>query len=685
MSKSSSRIAAQLRQAFASTSLEQVAADGVVTPDAPADAPTAAELESGGQVIETPVEPASAPEVPAIVEAAAVIDPIPDATPADAPVANAADAAAVVEEAAVVEDAPVTDVVVTEEGIAGAVVGGLVGAATLSPIGVAAGAAAGHFIQKGLSKTDAEKAAEKAAVVSKEGEGDEVIVSDATLEPVVDEAPAVLETPVADAIVADAPAADIIVADAAVVDAPVADAVVETPIADATIAVDGATADEVIDTVPADAAAPEAVIEEAPLSDAVTDAEAPALVLPESEGSDVQLIEAEEEVETAQDAVAEMTAVAEGLEAIAASMEATINDGGLTLQAAEFCGLAVESHLSRIGIDQPVMLSLENFGGATARARATTASLEGIQETIAKIWAAIKATIIKLTAFIKSFLAQVLASSNRMRAAAMKTQEAAEARKTYKRDEKARIDLSVLGQKLAIGTRVDVSDLSNVAAVLTDALSHDDEASAELQADYEIIKTFASKKMEGGSSAFINAVSKEMGKRKPKPKRAFMLSFTEGSTEGFKTEVLPGNVVLSFQHEVADENGDQTSVSAFLRNYFGGWRTVRDTVESKLPEKFEAPVLLVRDVQEICKVSLEIADLAEKAEKQARADSLSFADLKIVDDASEEQKRFIAQLISQFSKRVALSNQATAKVAGYAVQTAGAYLQYAQKSLAHYA
>jgi hypothetical protein len=126
--------------------------------------------------------------------------------------------------------------------------------------------------------------------------------------------------------------------------------------------------------------------------------------------------EAFSESEQAGDDQGELEEISDGLESIFVSMEAAMQDGGLNPQAALFMQHAVGSYTSRLGLKvSAVTPSLESFGGASGQAAATTISMEGIKETIKKIWQAIKNAVAKAIAAVKNFFAKIFGGAKKLK------------------------------------------------------------------------------------------------------------------------------------------------------------------------------------------------------------------------------------------------------------------------------
>lgn len=106
----------------------------------------------------------------------------------------------------------------------------------------------------------------------------------------------------------------------------------------------------------------------------------------------------------------------EGLEQVHASMEASLQEGGLDPIAADLARLAVAGQTERLGLEvDDVMPSLESFGGDSGKQSATTVSMEAVTDTLKKIWNAIKAAVEKAIKAVTDFFSRVFNGVNKMR------------------------------------------------------------------------------------------------------------------------------------------------------------------------------------------------------------------------------------------------------------------------------
>ncbi len=494
-------------------------------------------------------------------------------------------------------------------------------------------------LRKELTKKTAELQAlvkvQQKKIITQEAFDDETAISD----DVVAAAPAEGEAVV---VVTDEPAA--IIAEAA------ADAAAE----------EGAA-------VVAEVPAAEIPVEAAPVEAAVVE-EAPALADPDSlEAGLSEVREIEAETDTATEAAGELEAVAAGLESIYASMKESMEGGGLTHQAAEFMHIAVESYSARLGMsDVAIVPSLESFGGMTARTESTRVSMENIEKVVAKIWEALKAQLAKIKAFVIKFLKQVMSAANRLRARAEQVGETAKGKKGPAKANT--VAIGPAAARIAVGHDVSARDIAKVAQVLEDAMTYDAGYEAVLEAAYHSLQSVS----QGKGQLVIKPYEV--------PRKAFKNKIAGGEADGWSTDVLPGNVRLSFQrYKKTGEVGLDFLADAV------GYHTTRIHDGTELPEDFQARTLSLTEISGIVKAALEIAELADKAARQRDLEkAFTKVDFTVSEDVDAAVAAELKAGMRNFTKAVSLANQATSKTAAYALQTAGAYLVYAQKSLEQY-
>ncbi len=135
--------------------------------------------------------------------------------------------------------------------------------------------------------------------------------------------------------------------------------------------------------------------------------------------------EVETGADSAEAAVAEVTAVSSDIEAatgdidsaaadadtldtIAEKVEATEETGGLSPEAAEVVEVAVEAIYARLGIRSNPIPALEGFSDVKKRVRTTHIAVEDWKETVKKIWQAIINAFKKVYDFVVSFVKGIM-------------------------------------------------------------------------------------------------------------------------------------------------------------------------------------------------------------------------------------------------------------------------------------
>lgn len=139
--------------------------------------------------------------------------------------------------------------------------------------------------------------------------------------------------------------------------------------------------------------------------------------------------EVSEMADTADEAVTAIEELADVAEVMSDSVE---GDGeGLTEDAAEIAEVAVEAICARLGYKpaKKPMPSMEAFGSTSSRVEATKYALEGVAETVRKIWEAIKGFFNRIWEAIKGLWNRLFDASAKVAARAKKLEEKAAAAK----------------------------------------------------------------------------------------------------------------------------------------------------------------------------------------------------------------------------------------------------------------
>lgn len=655
------RLSALLSQHVTTTGLESDATPA----DAAAEIPAAD--EASPVVEEAPASEETVTETPAapteeITETAAPATE--DATPADdagvivASGDNAApvDEAAAPAEAATVEEAAVAAAIPTEEVV--------VETAAELPSDVPADAVVEQAPSTESQQQDDELAALKARVaeleakllaptVSNEGEGDEVIAA----------------TPEQDAAQGEAEAAVDAQAEAAAAaeEAPIAEepAVAETPVEaapveEATAPVEAAPTEEVAEVAPAveSPSYEEVAVDDSDLNEALADQ-----------------AEAEGEVKEVEETHDQLKRAADSLESIALSMESALNDGGLHPQAAKFMQIAVESQLNAIGVEQPVIPSLESFGGMSARMRATQVSLEGIKETIAKVWEQIVAILKKLRDAAIAFFKRVFTSVGRLR----DYLEALEKKLETTGDKTSTIELVVpaaLANRLAIGEKLPrdlAGAIEDIVAVALDSTEFDKEVAEQLKKDHDAV-------VDAVATGDAEAAVKVLKNFARVPKSFKKSTSEEGNFFGkhvdvdtYSTKELAGNATIHLGVYSIELAG--TQITAF--------GTATERGEAAFDDAVKMPMLSKSDIKKIIAASKQacvaVGAMEHIADGEFKAAEATNADLKVGENASQ-----MNALLAAYRQRGKVLMQLSQRIAGHAVATAGAAAKVAHMAVEQY-
>jgi hypothetical protein len=139
-------------------------------------------------------------------------------------------------------------------------------------------------------------------------------------------------------------------------------------------------------------------------------------VIPAADSAETSLLETAEagaEVTGTLDDIASAQADGDSLGAIAETMEATEETGGLDPVAAEVAEVAVESICNRLGVTRR-KYALESFSSKDKRVAATRYAVEEIKDVLKRIWDAIVAAFGKVKEFLKNFFKALFDSNEKL-------------------------------------------------------------------------------------------------------------------------------------------------------------------------------------------------------------------------------------------------------------------------------
>ena len=140
-------------------------------------------------------------------------------------------------------------------------------------------------------------------------------------------------------------------------------------------------------------------------------------VIPAADSAETSLLETAEagaEVTGTLDDIESATGDADSLSAIADTMEATEETGGLDPVAAQVAEVAVESICARLGVQRRRPYAMESFGDKNRRVGATRYAVEEIKDVLKRVWDAIVAAFGKVKEFLKNFFKALFDSNEKL-------------------------------------------------------------------------------------------------------------------------------------------------------------------------------------------------------------------------------------------------------------------------------
>lgn len=293
--------------------------------------------------------------------------------------------------------------------------------------------------------------------------------------------------------------------------------------------------------------------------------------------------EAEGEFEEQGDNVEELGEISEGLEGILISMESAMQDGGLNPQAALFMQHAVQAHVGRLGLEaSDVTPSMESFGGASGQAAATTISMEGIGETLKKIWMAIKNAVSKAIQAIKNFFSKIFGGVGKLKSRHEALKKAVKEIKEEKGDKIKVPNANTLRYK-------GKADMGSILAGLNATLSV---GGAEIKAMVDAAQDFYDARVPRLlDRAETNDFAREELQKA-------LTESTEGVVKVFEksagvSQVMSGDAVLRVEGTKSIEKGSDSNIAApkLVKGY--GFKAIDDAgTEISAPSKAELQKVL---------------------------------------------------------------------------------------------
>jgi hypothetical protein len=191
----------------------------------------------------------------------------------------------------------------------------------------------------------------------------------------------------------------------------------------------------------------------------------------------LEINEGAEEVQQADEVVEVLEDAEESMEALAASLEAHIAEGGMSPQTARTHNVAMSIALRGLPINvDRVTVSSESFGGHGDKLSASMEALEGVKETLKKLWEGIKNAIKNAWAAVTNFVATLRKSAPVIAAAAAKLKVRAEALKGAKLKGDGKMDAVAAAKAFHVGGKFD-GDVAGALRKIENGVSGVDKSS----------------------------------------------------------------------------------------------------------------------------------------------------------------------------------------------------------------
>ena len=386
------------------------------------------------------------------------------------------------------------------------------------------------------------------------------------------------------------------------------------------------------------------------------------------ESATLSIEEAGHQVEMAGYEHEELESAATSLEGICTAIETSMesDEAGLTQSAAKGYSLAVQAVLGD-ALPNPVA-SMESFGGDTERRQATELSLESIQDTIKKIWEAIKRTVQKVISAVSDFFSKLFGGVEK---AKKKAQELKGKVKDLKNASPKEDKFKAGGlSRVAIGGEVNKKVLMDGAAELM-ALSEFSSDAASTYGDYlqAVTDFFRAKKDQ------LDLVTKAVVELNDDFRKKDIL---EKETE------LPGGKIIMAKGDEKKEDKLPSLISPELADHpkAKSYKADKDGIEALNAGEIESLLDIVISNLEVVEKSKKVKEDVVKSQKDALAEADKFAQevergkLSFVEEAWDR-----AQLRWAMSRAKGGINSFISKVDRYAFSTARGYLSVAESAM----
>lgn len=401
------------------------------------------------------------------------------------------------------------------------------------------------------------------------------------------------------------------------------------------------------------------------------------------------VVSCDQEVADADSALEDLGEVQASLESIALSVESAIADGGFTPREAELFRHAMDASAHRVGFKDNLP-AIESFGGSSDRERATRIALEGVKETLQRVWQAIVNTLTHWWKVVEKFFYKVFNAAPRLMKRADALKAAASSHKE-EMNEGAKLKADGLHAELLGGNAVEAANtLKSVAEdIVKEYATHITEYGEKIATwlkgvSVESQESFDKTAYEVGNIAYpvpaacsVQANPSEYG--------------AQGLHKVKTTKPLPGGKVLvcvfaDSAHKYQDEAGIKAYLGALAssRSFMGAAHGHTEAKEGEhAPLNKEAIVQVAEAVSVVASLvdryqrTWDAQRKVKNALKEA-GDEYSKKDSSKLEGASGSLAVELPKLVGSVGKEVDGAQRA---FIGYAISTGAALVQLGEKSL----
>lgn len=247
--------------------------------------------------------------------------------------------------------------------------------------------------------------------------------------------------------------------------------------------------------------------------------------------------------ESHQAATDEAEDTAAALEAFAVALRGAQANGGLNEHGAAVLQIGLEHMLGRVGIDIADLHTpaLESYGTTSGRVQSGKLALEAVNETVARIWKAIKDAIVRAYEWVKKYWLQVFGAAEKLKARAKKLEELSRA--TVGTASSPTFENDRLAKALAIDNAVP-ANLVGEAATVKEAVSAYVTVLVKVAGEVGEVAVKALDELKGDSIGPLMGILKPFGGEKVGDPQAEGIAASAEGIEVFRSKQLPGGQAL---------------------------------------------------------------------------------------------------------------------------------------------